>query len=268
MPDIDTLLRDLAGREATSPRITWYDDTTGPTAGERVELSGKVLVNWVAKAANLLQDEFDAGPGTLVGIVMAPSWRAVYWALGAWAVGAAVVTGGGAGDCDVVVTDEAAVAAGSANAVLVTRAALARSHPDEAAAPGAIVEARELASHPDVFIALNTPGPQDLAWLDRKGDGRVQRTSFAELLAADAKDRKDPKDPKDPKDSPDPKDAKDGRAQRVAIRAGRLAKVLRITLTTLAAGGSVVVFDGAPTSADRTTHAARLAAERVTVDRT
>lgn len=262
MPDIDTLLHDLAGREATSPRITWYDDTTGPTRGERVELSGKVLVNWVAKAANLLQDEFDAGPGTLVGIVMAPSWRAIYWALGAWAVGAAVVTGGGAGDCDVVITDDGAVAAGSANAVLVNRAALARSHPDESLAPAAIVEARELASHPDVFIPLNSPGPQDLAWLDRKGDGRVQRTTFADLLTPDPKFT-------DPK-SANPKinDPNSAGPQRVALTATRLTKVLRATLATLAGGGSVVVFDGETTPADRTAHAARLASERVTVDRT
>ena len=41
------------------PRLTWY----GPD-GERVELSAKVLDNWVAKTANLLVDELDAGPGS------------------------------------------------------------------------------------------------------------------------------------------------------------------------------------------------------------
>jgi len=38
-------------------------DAPGPSQGERIELSGRVLANWVAKAANLLQDDLDAGPG-------------------------------------------------------------------------------------------------------------------------------------------------------------------------------------------------------------
>ncbi|MDQ6715007.1 MAG: TIGR03089 family protein, partial [Actinomycetota bacterium] len=43
-------------RDATRPRLTFYDDADGPTRGERIELSAKVLANWVAKGANLLQD--------------------------------------------------------------------------------------------------------------------------------------------------------------------------------------------------------------------
>ena len=39
------------------PRVTYYDDTPGPTQGERIELSAKVLANWVSKAAGALQDE-------------------------------------------------------------------------------------------------------------------------------------------------------------------------------------------------------------------
>ncbi|MCC2316928.1 TIGR03089 family protein [Cellulomonas chengniuliangii] len=90
-------------REPGRPRITWYGD-----GGERVELSGAVLENWVNKTANLLVEEFDAGPGTRVLIDLPPHWRTVVWALSTWRVGACVVLGGGSSAAelpDVVVTD-------------------------------------------------------------------------------------------------------------------------------------------------------------------
>ncbi|MEO8749738.1 MAG: TIGR03089 family protein, partial [Allobranchiibius sp.] len=79
------VLAGLLKSDPTSPRITCYDDATG----ERIELSGKVLANWVAKAANLLQDELDAAPGTVVSLRLPPDhWRTYYWAFAAWCVGA------------------------------------------------------------------------------------------------------------------------------------------------------------------------------------
>lgn len=68
------------------PRLTWYGDD-----GERVELSGAVLTNWVTKAANLLLDEVDAGPGTVIGIDLPQHWRTVVWTMAAWRTGAAVL---------------------------------------------------------------------------------------------------------------------------------------------------------------------------------
>ena len=53
MSDVPALLQQLLA-DPGRPRLTWY----GPDA-ERVELSGKVLLNWVAKTANLLTDELD-----------------------------------------------------------------------------------------------------------------------------------------------------------------------------------------------------------------
>ncbi|MBD5786403.1 TIGR03089 family protein [Cellulosimicrobium terreum] len=79
------LLR-LLVREPGRPRVTWYGDD-----GERVELSGAVLENWVAKTTNLLVEEFDAGPGTTVVLDLPVHWRQVLWALASWRVGATVV---------------------------------------------------------------------------------------------------------------------------------------------------------------------------------
>ena len=61
----DRLLAHLLTSDPARPRVTYYDDTEGPTRGERIELSAKVVGNWVNKAANLLQEEFDVEPGTV-----------------------------------------------------------------------------------------------------------------------------------------------------------------------------------------------------------
>ncbi|WP_407341784.1 TIGR03089 family protein [Pengzhenrongella phosphoraccumulans] len=90
----------LVTREPGRPRLTWYGQ-----GGERIELSGAVLANWVSKTTNLLVEEFDAGPGVRIGLDLPAHWRTVVWALAAWRCGACVVVGDEAGAADVVVTD-------------------------------------------------------------------------------------------------------------------------------------------------------------------
>ena len=53
--------------DSASPRLTWYDRSGGPSDGERVELSGRLLLMWANKAANLLLEEHD--------VAQAPAWR-------------------------------------------------------------------------------------------------------------------------------------------------------------------------------------------------
>lgn len=166
LPPPAAVLAALVAEDPGRPRITVYDDTEGTTRGERVELSARVLANWVAKAANLLQDELDAAPGTVVRLDLPPHWRSLYWALAVWSVGATVEVDGsgrpGSG-VDILVTDNPAGGdLPGARVVLVTLAALARSA--QATVPrGAVDEAAELATHPDVFDAWEEPGSADLA---------------------------------------------------------------------------------------------------------
>ncbi len=89
--DVPGLLAALQASDPGRPRVTWYGPAQGPGAGERIELSARVLVNWVAKTANLLVDELDAGPGTRVALDLPPHWKQVVWALAVWSVGAEVV---------------------------------------------------------------------------------------------------------------------------------------------------------------------------------
>jgi uncharacterized protein (TIGR03089 family) len=74
-------------RGAAAPLVTAYDDATG----ERVELSGTTLANWVAKTANLLQDEFDVGPGSTVALALPVHWQTAAVLLGVWSCGATVL---------------------------------------------------------------------------------------------------------------------------------------------------------------------------------
>ncbi len=85
--DVPALLAALQASDPGRPRVTWYG------TGERVELSARVLTNWVAKTANLLVEELDAGPGTTVAVDLPPHWKHLVWALAVWSVGAEPVAG-------------------------------------------------------------------------------------------------------------------------------------------------------------------------------
>jgi uncharacterized protein (TIGR03089 family) len=116
-------LTSLLTREPGRPRITWYG-----ADGERVELSGAVLDNWVSKTTNLLVDELDAEPGVVVMLDLPTHWRTVVWALSVWRAGACVVLpGADTASADVVVTDDPARHPDARALVAVPLPALARS---------------------------------------------------------------------------------------------------------------------------------------------
>jgi uncharacterized protein (TIGR03089 family) len=78
--------------DATRPLITFYDDATG----ERVELSGATLANWVAKTANLLVDGMGLGPGQVAAVRLPPHWQTAAILLGCWSAGLTVDLAGSA----------------------------------------------------------------------------------------------------------------------------------------------------------------------------
>jgi uncharacterized protein (TIGR03089 family) len=86
LPGPAALLANARDRDPARPLLTHYDDATG----ERVELSAATLDNWVAKTANLLQDEFDVGPGSTVAVALPVHWQTAAVLLGVWSCGAAV----------------------------------------------------------------------------------------------------------------------------------------------------------------------------------
>lgn len=140
------------------PALTWYGDD-----GERVELSGAVVVNWVAKTVNLLVEEFDAGPGTDVVVDLPVGWRQSVWALAAARCGAALTlvdpTADEPGhDADVVVTSRPGRWTGTtAEVVAVALPALARRF-DGDLPPGAVDAAAAVMTYGDVIGFDPAPG--------------------------------------------------------------------------------------------------------------
>ncbi|MEU9804688.1 TIGR03089 family protein [Mycobacterium sp. NPDC050853] len=88
MMNLTSLL--LGDLNSPAPRITYYDDATG----ERIELSTVTLANWAAKTANMLRDEFGAGPGSTAAVRLPAHWQTAGVLLGIWWAGAEVVLGG------------------------------------------------------------------------------------------------------------------------------------------------------------------------------
>ncbi|ADG75238.1 conserved hypothetical protein [Cellulomonas flavigena DSM 20109] len=231
-----TGLLELLQRDPGRPRVTWYGED-----GERVELSGAVLANWVAKSTNLLVDEADAAPGVRVALDLPPHWRALVWALAAWRCGAGVVLDGcGA---EVVVThrpQEAGPASPGAVVVAVALPALARQFGP--GLPPDAVDGAAVLSHPDVVVWAPPVDPTAPALTV---DGTT--VPHARLLAADAP-----------------------AAQRVALTADDLPALLRTALATWAADGSVVLLAAplaAALRADPARRARVLGPENVTDDR-
>ncbi|HEY9484105.1 MAG TPA: TIGR03089 family protein [Micromonosporaceae bacterium] len=85
---VGRLFQTLVAPDPTRPLLTFYDDATG----ERTELSGATLGNWVAKTANTLVDDLDLEPGQWAAVGLPPHWQTAAVLLGCWTVGLAVTT--------------------------------------------------------------------------------------------------------------------------------------------------------------------------------
>jgi len=92
-------LRVLHAGDPAQPLVTYV----GP-AGERTELSVRTFDNNVAKAANLLRDDADAGVGARVALLLPPHWQAAVWLGACAAVGCAAWIDGDPSDAAVEVS--------------------------------------------------------------------------------------------------------------------------------------------------------------------
>lgn len=216
-------------RDGGRPRLTWYGD-----GGERVELSGAVLAQWVTKAANLLVEELDAGPGHRVRLDLPGHWRAVVWALAVWRVGACVVVGDDE-PADAVVTPRPAAHPGTVVAIALP--ALARRF--DGSLPAGAVDGAAVLGYGDT---LGWVPPADVAAAALVGPSGT--VSHAELV-------------------------RPATADRVLLFADSapLDLLLRQVVDVLAADGSVVLVGGAAAEALRVDDARRealVASERVT----
>ena len=171
------LMTTLRSGHSTSPRLTWY----GPDS-ERVELSGRVLDNWVAKTGNLLQDELDAEPEMRLGLDLPAHWKSLIWALATWQIGMeTVLDGSGA---ELLVTDKPGSVTGKYDAVIaVALPALAMRWPGDLPA-GVIDYAAEVRSHGDIFMAHSDPSASGCAIAGSDGQRHLHEGLLTDFSAA------------------------------------------------------------------------------------
>jgi uncharacterized protein (TIGR03089 family) len=75
-------------RDPTTPLLTWYDDASG----DRTELSGATLDNWVSKTANMLVDGLGTDIGDGAAVLLPPHWQTAAVLLATWSAGLVVET--------------------------------------------------------------------------------------------------------------------------------------------------------------------------------
>ncbi len=83
---IPRMVAEAMAVDPTRPLITYYDGESG----ERTELSGASLDNWIAKTANLLVDDCGLGPGSTAALALPPHWQTAAVLLGCFSAGVGV----------------------------------------------------------------------------------------------------------------------------------------------------------------------------------
>lgn len=175
---IPAALKALAERGA-SPTPLLIDHSAGP----RIELSGRVLVNWWAKNCGLLEMEFGLSPGDTVCLDVPPHWRTLPLALAALSLGATVTDR--AEDADLVITNRPSEHMSAPEVLAVTLEALAVSFPGDLP-EGMVDHAAEVRAQPDA-LTFSAANAAQASW---DVDG-VDSASLEHLLAAEAADGAD-----------------------------------------------------------------------------
>ena len=162
---IGARLRRWVRDHGASPLLTYYH----PARGERVELSGVSVANWVDKTSNLLVDELDVQPGDAVDLTLAKGqpghWVSLVWMLACWQVGAAVSLDHGAARVAVFGPNDPVEAARADTVLVCSLHPLGLPLPGPPPA-GTLDYAQEVRSQPDQHAAVPQSG-LSLAWRDR-----------------------------------------------------------------------------------------------------
>jgi uncharacterized protein (TIGR03089 family) len=152
--------------DPASPRLVWHGREG------RIELSGRVFDNWVAKTSNLLVDELDAVPGSVVELDLPPHWKSVAIAFACWQVGCTVVAPGLHGDdaeppqyrADIVMTHRTAPDVAPPQLLVCVALGSLAFRWDGVLPGGAVDYAAEVRSQGDVFPGGAEPAgrPEEL----------------------------------------------------------------------------------------------------------
>jgi uncharacterized protein (TIGR03089 family) len=176
-----TIPRALAAalaRDPARPLLTYV----GP-GGERVELSVRTFENNVAKTANLLRDDADAGAGSVVVVDLPPHWQGAVWLGACAAVGALAWLGGDPASpkADVSVVGPEGLDRPGAPVALAT-ALHPLGMPFARPLPAGLLDAAvEVRAHGDVF-APYAEVPGSTPWLRVGGRTWTQQGALADAV--------------------------------------------------------------------------------------
>ena len=169
----------LAQRQ--SPALLWYS-----APGERVELSGRVFDNWVAKTANFLVDECEVELGSLLALPQRLHWRSLVLAAAGLRVGATLTWEQQAG-ADVRATFDMSELEDAEEEYLLAVASEPLAPRFMGQLPSEVIDyAAEVRSHPDVYMGLAEPTSEGQAWAGTSyGQLMNQLTERARALGAE-----------------------------------------------------------------------------------
>ncbi|WP_190037559.1 TIGR03089 family protein [Streptomyces fructofermentans] len=170
------LLRSALATDPARPLVTFYDDATG----ERVELSVATFANWVAKTANLIQNELAAEPGERVALLLPAHWQTAVWLLACSSAGVVADIAGDPSAADHVVAGPGRFEDGlacSGERIALSLAPLGRRFPQPPA--GYADYAVEVPSQGDLFRPYAPVDPEAAALI----------VAGAELTGAEVVDR-------------------------------------------------------------------------------
>ena len=175
-------------RDPARPLLTYYDDRSH----ERTELSVATFANWVAKTANLLQDDLAVAPGTQVALDLPLHWQAAVWLQACWALGLHVVSATEAGQtaaAELLVTSydgDLAERMGTAGEVVALGLGPMGLPRRDAVAPAwaTLDYDREVHGHGDRFVPVTPPDPDAPALTLATSDAGDHTWTGRELMAA------------------------------------------------------------------------------------
>jgi uncharacterized protein (TIGR03089 family) len=190
--DLAALWRARIGADAARPFVTFHDDASG----ERVELSYTTFGNWLAKTANLVQDDLLPDPGDRIAVSAPPHWLTAVWAVAPLLAGAVVDPWGEPKAAHTAVSgpDERTLAAArDCPGERLALSLLPLGRPFDRVPEGFRDYSAEVRGFGDRFAAYNPPGPQtealvvDGRTLTHAGlvDAAVQAAERLELGGAD-----------------------------------------------------------------------------------
>lgn len=158
IPTFTAFISSLARRQ--SPALLWYS-----AQGERIELSGRVLDNWVSKSANFLVDECELGAAQQYTLTQQVHWRSLVLLLAGLRVGARLTfeSGGEGSQVHAAFSPTEIEQSAAEYPVLVDRGPLSMRFMGQAPA-GTTDYCAEVRSHSDAYSGFSLPHESDAAF--------------------------------------------------------------------------------------------------------